>query len=880
MIGARLKECLRQIFQRERLEEDLDDEVRGYLEVLVERAMAEGLTRDEATRAVRIEFEGPEQVKERVRRARMTSTFETILQDIRYAWRLLYWTPAFTFFAVLTIALGLGANAAIFSLVNGVLLKSTGYSEPERIVQLWEKNPGGGRNGISGANYLDWVRQTHSFEAMAAWTGSSMNYTGAGEPVSLRTQSVSAPYFEVFGTNAAEGRTFAKGEDQPGRNHVVVLSHHLWLGRFGGDPDVVGRSIVLNGESYTVIGILPGASAFDRGWADIWVPLTIPLTAARDYHYLQAAARLKANVSIAQAQAEMSGIAARIAELYPTIKKGWGAQVDRYIDHVVGSNLRLSLTVLMWAVIAVLAICCANLSNLLMARATLRSREIALRMAIGASRRRVIRMLLTESLLLSACGGLVGAALGFGLLKWIHGLLPPFYLPPEANIAMDGRVFAFLAVVTLVTSIGFGLAPAITASRRQSAESLKEGGRGSSASRSKIYVRHLFVAGQVAVALILFVGAGLLVRSFERLMHVDIGFNTEGVFAAWLPLPMERNPDVIGTRTYITELLEKVRSVPGVRDAGVASGIPFNGYGDGMPFRLPDKRDKILGTGFDIVTPGYFQALQLRLIAGRYLDETDTEGAPPVMVVNQSFVKRYFPNKNPIGQQILMERILPSRRGLGPMTAWQIVGVVADEKADGLDQMQDSGAYASFAQEPVVGLGIVVRGLGAPGALIKSVEHGIWAWNKSQALDQPRSVEQIKAESLTMRRLPAVLLGGFATLAMLLACAGIYGVLSFVTARRTQEMGIRAAMGASRADLLRTVVGDGASPVVAGIVIGVGGAIGLTRFIQSMLFATKPIDAPTLLEVSVLFLCVGLVACLVPAWRAANIDPVLALREE
>ena len=514
MTGARLKEFWRQIFQRERLEADLDDEVRAYFEILVERAMARGLTRDEATRVVRIDFEGPEQVKERVRRARMTSAFETILQDIRYAGRLLYKTPAFTFFAVLTIALGVGANAAIFSLVNGVLLKSTGYSEPGRIVQLWEKNPGGGRNGISGANYLDWVRQSHTFQAIAAWTGSSMSYTGAGEPVSLRAQSVSAPYFEVFGTKAAVGRTFAKSEDQPGRNHVVVLSHRLWLDRFDGDPNLIGRSIVLNRESYTVIGVLPGASAFDRGWADM-VPSTIPLTAARDYHYLLAAARLKPDVAMAQAQAEMSGIAARIAEMYPAIKKGWGAQVDRYIDHVVGSDLRLLLTVLMWAVIAVLAICCANLSNLLMARATLRSREIALRMAIGANRRRVIRMLLTESLLLSACGGVVGAALGFGLLKWIHGLLPPFYLPAEANIAMDGRVFAFLALVTLVASIGFGLAPAITASRRQYAESLKEGGRGASASRSKIYVRHLFVAGQVAVALILLVGAGLLVRSLS-----------------------------------------------------------------------------------------------------------------------------------------------------------------------------------------------------------------------------------------------------------------------------------------------------------------------------------------------------------------------------
>lgn len=880
MWAAWLKHFYRQLFQKQRVEVELDDEVRAYFEVLVERGIAKGLSREQAQRAVRIAFEGPEQVKEKVREARMTSQAETSAQDLRHAWRLLYKSPGFTFFAVLTIALGLGANAAIFSLVNGVLLKSTGYRDAERIVQLWEKRPDGGRNGLSGANYLDWAKQSHSFEAMAAWTGTSMSYSGASEPVSLRTQMVSAPYFEVFGTSAALGRTFARDEDEPGKNKVVVLSHHLWLSQFGADAGVIGRTILLNGESYTVIGVLPGASAFDRGWAEIWVPLTIPQNAARDYHYLAAAARLKPDVSIAQSQAEMSAIAGRIAELYPAVKKGWGATVDRYLDRVVDRDLRLALSVLMWAVLAVLAICCANLSNLLMARATLRSREIALRMALGAGRGRVIRMLLTESLLLCVCGAMAGIALGYGLLKWVHSLLPPFYLPPEANIAMDGTVLLFLALVTVLTTIAFGLAPAIEASRRETAESLKEGGRAASASRGQMYLRHLFVAAQVAVASVLLVGAGLLIHSFQRLMNVDIGFNSEGVMAAWLPLDMQRNPDRARLTQYIRQLLEQVRTVPGVRDAAVATAIPLNGWGDGMPFRMPDKKDKILGTGLTIVTPGYFHALELRLIEGRFLNERDTAGSPPVVVVNQSFVKRYFANGGAIGKQILIERILPSRRGLGPLTAWQIVGVVADEKSDGLDAADDTGAYESFAQNPVVGLGIVVRGGGSPEMLIKSVEGAVWRINKNQVLDDPRTVEQIKAESLMTRRLPTMLLSGFALLAMLLACAGIYGVLSFVTARRTQELGIRAALGASRTDLIRMVVGDGAMPILAGIVVGLGGAIALGRFIQSMLFATKPIDLPTLFGVSALFLSVGLVACLVPAWRAAKIDPVTALRQE
>jgi putative ABC transport system permease protein len=880
MGGAPLRQLYHQIFRREHVEKDLDEEVRVYFEILIERAMARGLTREQAKREVRIAFDGPEQVKEQVRRARMTSALETTLQDLRYSGRLLYKNPGFALFAVLTIALGLGANAAIFSLVDGVLLKATGYQDPERIVQLWEKHPSGSRNGISGANYLDWTREAHSFQAMAAWMAGSMSYSGNGEPVSLRSMMVSAPYFDVFGTKAVLGRTFERDEDQPGKNKVVVLSHHLWLDRFGGDPRVIGRPITLNGEGYTVVGVLPSSSPFERASGDLWVPLTIPPNAARDYHYLLAAARLKPGISVAQAQAEMSSIAARIATLYPAIKKGWGAVVDRYIDRIVGPNLRLSLTVLMWAVVAVLAICCANLSNLLMARATLRSREIALRVAIGASQRRVIRMLLTESLVLSVGGALVGIGLGYALLKWIRGLLPPFYLPAEANIGMDHRVLLFLAGVTVLTSIAFGLAPAIEASRRDTAESLKEGGRAMSASRSKIYLRHLFVTGQVAVALILLVGAGLLIRSFERLLGVDIGFNTEGVMAASLPLEMERNPDAARLRVYITDLLEKVRAVPGVRDAGVASALPLNGGGEGMPFRMPDKPDKILGTGFKIVTPGYFHTLELRLIEGRFLDERDRPGSPPVVVVDQSFVKEYFPNQDPIGKQILVERILASRRGLGPLTAWQIVGVVSDEKANGLDAIHDDGVYASFAQNPVVGLGIVVRGRGDSGALIKSVEWAIWQLNKTQVLDQPRTLEEIKADSLMTRRLPMMLLGGFAALAMLLACAGIYGVLSFVTARRTQEIGIRAALGASRSDLVRMVVADGSMPVLAGIGGGAIGAIGLTRFIQSMLFATKPIDVPTLFGVSGLFIIFGLLACLAPAWRAAKIEPMSALREE
>ena len=363
-------------------------------------------------------------------------------------------------------------------------------------------------------------------------------------------------------------------------------------------------------------------------------------------------------------------------------------------------------------------------------------------------------------------------------------------------------------------------------------------------------------------------------------MTVNIGFESEGVVASGLPLEMEKSPDASKLALYINQLLDEVRATPGVKEAAVASALPLQGWGDGMPFHMADNRDKLLGSGFKIVTPGYFSTLRLRLVAGRYLDARDTASSPAVVVVNESFVKAYLPGQNPLGKRILVEKIAPSRHGLGPMTAWEIVGVVADEKADGVDQVEDVGAYASFAQDPVVGLGLVARGTGDAGTLIKSIQRAVWRSNKNQVLDAPMTMERIKEESLTFRRLPAMLLGGFSLLAMVLACTGIYGVLSFVTAWRKPELGIRAALGASRGALVRMVVGGGSVPVLAGMVLGLGGAAGLTRFIRSMLFATDPLDMTTMVTVAALLLSVALIACLVPAWRASRVDPMSVLRQE
>jgi putative ABC transport system permease protein len=820
----------------------------------------------------------------------MPVLLETTLQDLRYAARMLLRTPGFTFFAILTIAIALGANAAVFSFVDGILLKGTGYPEPERIVQIWEKPPRGQRNGIAPANYIDWTRLSQSFESMAAISGSTVSFLpdtagGSAQPKAIRAGVVSAPYFDVFGVKPALGRTFARDEDQAGKDKVVVLTHRAWINLLGGDTNILNRQILLNGQPYAVIGVLPGASEFDRRSNDIWIPLVFPPDAPRNYHSFSAVARLKRGVSFEQAQSEMSAIAAGIAERYPDVKKDWGATVDRYLDRIVGPQLRLSVTVLMWAVIAVLLIGCANLANLLMARSTLRSREIAVRQAMGAGRGRVIRMLLTESFLLSVCGGLAGVATGFVMLRALQSAVPPFLLPAEASVAMDGRVFMFLAGATLFTCFALGLAPAWqaasgTAGAESAADSLKEGGRSNTTSRSKLVVRNVFVAVQVATAFILLIGGGLLVRSFQKLMSIETGYSSESLIAAYLPLPMERNPEAASLQRYIERILDEVRGVPGVRDAAVTTGLPLRGWGDGMPFFLADKPDEQRGTGFKIVTPRYFQALGLPLLKGRYLGDSDKAGSPYVVVVNSSFVRRYYPDQEPLGKRILVEKILPTRRGLGPQTAWEIVGVVADEKGNGLESPTDVGVYASFEQNPVVGLGIVVKGSGEGSSLIQPVAQAVARVDKTQVLDRPRTVEQLRDESFTTRRLTMATMTVVALMATLLACAGIYGVLSFVTSRRMHEFGIRAALGASRMALVRLVAGGGAIPVLCGIVVGLGGAVGLGRFIQSMLFDTQPLDVPTLAGVTALFLAVALVACVVPAIRASRVDPMTALREE
>lgn len=808
---------------------------------------------------------------------------EQIAGDVRYGIRQLRTSPGFTTAAILMLALGIGATTAIFSFVDAVLLKPLPFPHAERIVNVWEKPPGAERNGISTLNFLDWKRQNTVFTAMAAQTWGSVTLTSADVPVELKNGRVSASYFDVFGVKPALGRTFAADEDQLGNHYRVILSHRIWESRFGADRGIVGSNIELNGAAYTVIGVLP-AGIFDREWQDVWTPLAFkPAEMTRDYHWMISWARLKAGVSLKQAQDQMKAIAARIEHDYPKSNKGWSATVDRYQDRLVGDRLRTSLLVLLAAVGAVLLIGCVNLANLLLVRGSGREREVAIRSALGAGRWRLIRQFLTESFLLAGVGGTMGLGLGWALMMGLKKWIPADMLPAEADVGLNSEVLVFAAAIVIVTGIVFGTAPALHGVRTDLTGSLKEGGRGATSGMARKNVRNGLAVAEIAMAFVLLCGAALLLRSFYRLQQVDPGFDTTNVITMRPPMTTEQYPDGPRIVSYQAELLEKVRGVPGVHEAAATSALPLRGWSDGMPFLIEGRPFVDVANrpacGFKSVTPSYLAALGMHMIKGRWLAESDTAGSVPVTVINETMARRYFKNEDPIGKRIRIEQIIPGRPALGPEIPWQVAGVVADEKAFRLDD-SSAGLYVSYKQSPSTQTSLVVRGTMDPALLVKSVEKAIWQVNKNQSVDEVKTLEQIKSDSLGENRLRTVLLGAFAALALVLAAIGVYGVISYSVAQRTHELGVRAAMGANRWDQLSLVLKSGMALTAAGLTIGLLGALALTRLLSSLLFGIGPHDPATLALVIAVMGVVAGAACVIPAHRASGVDPLIALRHE
>jgi len=808
---------------------------------------------------------------------------DLLTKDLRFALRMIRNSPGFTAVAILTLALGIGANTAIFSFVNAVLLKRLPFPHAERILNVWEKPPGDERNGISTLNFLDWKNQNTVFTAMAAQAWGSVTLSGVDVPVELRNGRVSAPYFDIFGAKPVLGRTFAPDEDQLGKQYEVILSHRIWESRFGADPNIIGRSIRLNGAAYTVIGVMPPGT-YDREWQDLWTPLAFePKDMTRDYHWMISWARLKPGVTLEQARQQMKAIAARIEHDYPQSNKGWSATVDRYQDRVVDDSLRRSLLVLVAAVAAVLLIGCANLANLLLVRGAGREREVAIRSALGAGRGRLVRQFLTESVLLAGLGGVVGVAMGWGLMRGLKVWIPRFYLPAEAEVQLDGRVLLFTAAIVIATGILFGIAPALHSARTDLVGSLKEGGRGATLGTGRRQVRNALVVAETAVAFVLLSGAALLIRSFYRLQQVDPGFDVTNALSMWLPMASKEYPDGPRIVRYLEQVMEKVRAVPGVQEVATTSGLPLEGWSEGMPFLIEGQPFVDLAqrpaANYKRVSPSYLSTLRMRLLRGRWLAESDTEGSPPVIVVNETMVKRYFKDEDPIGKHVLIQQIIPGQPALGPEIPWQVVGVVADEKASGLDD-SSQGDYVSYKQSPTPQTALVVRGAMDPALLVKSIQAAVWQLNKNQAFDDIKTLEQIKSDSLGENRLRTTLLGTFAALALLLAAIGVYGVISYSVAQRTHEIGVRAALGASRWDQLGLVLKDGMALTVLGLAIGVFGALGLTRLLSSFLFGVSARDPWTLAFVGLVLASVAATACLIPARRATRVDPMVALRFE
>ncbi len=671
------------------------------------------------------------------------------MNSLQYACRTLSKSPGFTIVSLITLAIGIGANTAIFSFVDSALLKPLPYPDADRIVRVLEKPPGFPRNGIASLNFLDWQSQNTVFDHMAAQTGGPLTLTGYGEPVQLRGARVSAHYFDIFSIMPVLGRTFAADEDQRGKERVAVLSHAVWVSQFGADPKMVGRTIRLDGQPYTVVGVLPAGGTFDRSYDQIWTPLAFePENMTRNFHWFGSFAKLKRGVTLEKARAQMDAIGARIAQDYPDSNKGWGVVVERFSDVIVDEDLRLSLYVLLAAVAMVLLIGCVNLANLMLLRGAARAREVALRSALGAGRQRLIRQFLTESVLLSLAGGVLGVGVGYATMAALKAALPPYSLPAEVNVTMDGRVLLFALAVSVLTGVLFGLAPALGATKTDLVVSLKEGG-GGTIGGAKHKLRGALVVAEVALAFVLLTGAGLLIRSFFQMQQADPGVDTTNVLTAQLPLSDKLYPDPVRLDSYLREIETNLQALPGVRDVAFTSALPMQGWGYGMPFQIAAQptvdRANRKACFFKMVSPSYFRAVGMRLRKGRGLSDRDLAGAPPVTVVNETMARKYFPKQDPIGQRILVQKIIPGKTQLGPEIAWEVVGVVADERVTSLDNKRDNpGMYVTNEQSPVYFGGLVVRAAINPAGLEKAVRKAVSDTNKDQPVTDVKTLEQIK----------------------------------------------------------------------------------------------------------------------------------------
>jgi putative ABC transport system permease protein len=801
--------------------------------------------------------------------------------------------PGFTVAVVFTLALGIGANTAMFSVVNALLVRPLPLAEPERIVYVWENNLQAGlRRGIaSPANFSDWRERNRVFEQMSAWRTWFYTLTGGDKPEQMWGVRASANFFQLLGVSAHVGRTFLPEEDSPGRDSVVVISHGLWQRRFGAAPTIVGQTITIDRRPFTVVGVLPpGFSLFGTGRQyDLWMPFVLERDELkRDDYSILVFARLKSGVTVEQAQTEMSAIARRLEAEHPATNKNRGVQVITLRDHQTES-LRPALLVLLAAVGCVLLIACANVANLLLARAARRQKELAVRAALGAGRWRLIRQLLAENLWLALMGGALGLLLAVGGLDLLRALLPSSgadEIPRADWIAIDRTVLGFTLLLSMATGILFGLGPALASSRLNVSESLKADARGVLTSRRSRRWLSALVVTEIALALVLMAGAGLLLKSFHRLLAVDPGLEPENVVTMQLWLPESKYKQGHHVTTFYQQTLERIRTLPGVEAASAINFLPLSGWGDIVGLSIEGHEPRIPGDGFRaqyrVIDRDYFRAMGVALKQGRAFTERDRADAEPVVIINETMARRHWPNEEPIGQRLRLHFAAaraPWRPR--PSDAWlQIIGVAKDVKEFGLSEEPTPLIYLPYLQHPSSLMRLVVRTAAEPMSVTASVERAVQSVDKDQPVTEIKTMEQFIAESVSRRRFNVWLLGIFAAVALMLAVVGIYGVMAHSVSERISEIGLRLALGAERRDVLRLILGHGLGLTLVGVGIGLGAAVGLTRWVANLLYGVEPTDPATFAAVALLVIVVALVACYIPARRAANVDPLIALRCE
>ena len=872
----RLKSWYRALFQKPKLDAQMDEEMRSHIEMRTRENIQAGMNPTEARYAALRQFGWAESIKETCREQRGGRWLEFIAQDVRFGARMLRKNPGFTAVAVLTLALCIGANTAIFSFVNAILIRPLPFKDPERLVVVYENQPGNGsfKAHVGAPVLAEWRKQSTSFEGLGAQTSCLLTLTEGALSETLSGSRLSANLLGLLGVRPILGRGFLPEEEVHGNHHVALLSYELWQSRFGGQTNVIGQTIQINSEPATIVGVMSARTFFPNPQVRIWTPLAFSpdQMRARHVHNYLVYGKLKPGVTLAQANAEMRTIAQRMASTDPQ-NQGWGAEVHALHGILVGDVRRL-LLVLLGSVGLMLLIGCVNIANLLLARSVARSREFAIRVALGAGRGQLIRQLLTESLLLCLAGGLGGVLLAaFGLQALIR-LSPPDLPRIWEGVHLDGTTLAYTAVITLTTGVLFGFMPTWQSASPSVAHALMESARGS-ASLARRRLRATLVVGEVALSVVLLIGAGLMIRTFSRLLTQNLGFNPEQVVTMNVFMTQKKYAEEARRVQLLDQLLTTVRAIPGVKAVGGVSGLPLSGWWQssysldivGAPPKKPGEASSAV---YAQVSPGYFAAMNIPLLHGRDFTEHDRADTSPVIMVNESFVRSFK----------LGTRVLGRRVNFGDTRDAEIVGLVKDVKPYSLADPPRAQMYQTYKQKCWDGLTLVVRTQRDPDELTRAIRAGLDQFDKDQSLANVSTMTQVVASSVGQQRLSMRLLGGFAGVALLLTALGLYGVLAYTVMQRTREIGSRTALGAPRTAVIGLVLRQGMNLAGLGLILGLAGALALTRLIRSLLYGVGPTDVVTFTMVPLVLIAVALVACWLPARRAAKVDPLVALRAE